>query len=606
MVTEKASTQYDEETPPYHEEIPPPYKKDPPPYEESPQRRDDFGIRKNDAYITRELLLNPKRFMAAIVPHRGVHGQYGIDNPEVEGVPENSRISILLAGKFDFKVIELDIKLTSDGKVVLHHDFTLGRGAAVGTALGKPNFNPMDTLSDQSEVNPRVDSMTMDQIRQFKLRAPSGEPTKDTVLSVQDALDILREFKLPLVMIFDGRGLEVAVETAKVLARNKDFNGRSYLDSSIFKMSANEAPNPEMIKQAFNFPLADGKPAWTQTKLMLFFNTQDMGRPRLDWTGQNRTGEHVMKELIAEYAKYPFFGLTEINQREVNGHLASLNTGRNPETNAMMLKGSYNPSLENPKGYYHAINGSCCYRVDDLIWKGNEETRGDGKDNRESLEFLFGEGVGLVTTDDPFKAMEFYRVRGVPSLTDVVNGARSPHLGNSTSSHGIDPKTVFYFVAAVGALGLAYCVAKKIRRSPAVRETLNHAVNDPVGSARDLVVQMGSRIGNIWGRGNRYEPIGDSLRGARRAGDYELQGGGAMMSESSTPSFSRPNSPVETSDQQLDLDSASRRLRDFADSLLGNMSGNRNAHYERQLPGGDSIGPGETFSSRSNRRTRRA
>jgi glycerophosphoryl diester phosphodiesterase len=57
--------------------------------------------------------------------HRGIHALAGLN--QASGVPENPLESIGLAAQAGWEMIELDVKLTSDGVPMLSHDRTWGR-----------------------------------------------------------------------------------------------------------------------------------------------------------------------------------------------------------------------------------------------------------------------------------------------------------------------------------------------------------------------------------------------------------------------------------------------------------------------------------------------
>lgn len=61
---------------------------------------------------------------ALLAAHRGVYGKLTRNDPPV---PENSILAIRHAAACGFESVELDVKLTKDGKLVLMHDYSTGR-----------------------------------------------------------------------------------------------------------------------------------------------------------------------------------------------------------------------------------------------------------------------------------------------------------------------------------------------------------------------------------------------------------------------------------------------------------------------------------------------
>jgi glycerophosphoryl diester phosphodiesterase len=66
---------------------------------------------------------NPQSDLVTLSAHRGIHALAGKNQLPPE-VPENSLWSILYAAASGWEMIELDVKLTSDGTAILSHDKT--------------------------------------------------------------------------------------------------------------------------------------------------------------------------------------------------------------------------------------------------------------------------------------------------------------------------------------------------------------------------------------------------------------------------------------------------------------------------------------------------
>src|SRR5260370_18636927 len=62
--------------------------------------------------------------LVLLAPHRGIHALPGLS--QTPNVPENSLQSIGLAAQAGWEMVELDVKLTSDGVPILTHDRSLG------------------------------------------------------------------------------------------------------------------------------------------------------------------------------------------------------------------------------------------------------------------------------------------------------------------------------------------------------------------------------------------------------------------------------------------------------------------------------------------------
>lgn len=78
-----------------------------------------------------------------IGPFLSAHrGAWGTDQGLPKPAPENSIAAIDNAAALKFEMVELDVKLTSDGKLVLMHDYTMGRMTDYAESQGIGFWNP--------------------------------------------------------------------------------------------------------------------------------------------------------------------------------------------------------------------------------------------------------------------------------------------------------------------------------------------------------------------------------------------------------------------------------------------------------------------------------
>ena len=110
------------------------------------------------------------RMMSSI--HRSDFKQY----------PENSVEGIISAIKMGADNIELDLRLSRDGVVVLMHDETLKRTTDWSSKAGKNGLPTSDKVSDWS----------FDELRQLRLRMNDGKQTEYLVPTFEEALMICR------------------------------------------------------------------------------------------------------------------------------------------------------------------------------------------------------------------------------------------------------------------------------------------------------------------------------------------------------------------------------------------------------------------------------
>jgi len=96
-----------------------------------------------------------------VAAHRGAHN----------GNFENSIASTTKAIKIGVDIIEVDVRTTKDGHIILMHDSSIDRTT---TGTGK------------------VEDLTLTQIRTYKLKAPYGRVSKETVPTFEEFLKVIK------------------------------------------------------------------------------------------------------------------------------------------------------------------------------------------------------------------------------------------------------------------------------------------------------------------------------------------------------------------------------------------------------------------------------
>jgi glycerophosphoryl diester phosphodiesterase len=113
-------------------------------------------------------LFNPHSDLVMLSAHRGIHALAGLN--QASGVPENPLESIGLAAQAGWEMIELDVKLTSDGVPMLSHDRTWGRQwCALTSGLINVPYDPftLPGSSSNDSVNPAVNGTKLSDTRSF-------------------------------------------------------------------------------------------------------------------------------------------------------------------------------------------------------------------------------------------------------------------------------------------------------------------------------------------------------------------------------------------------------------------------------------------------------
>ena len=113
-----------------------------------------------------ETLKHPKPDLINIFAHRGLR--------LLKGTTENSLSAVDFAAKEGYEGIEIDIRLTKDGEVVVLHDSGLGRVTNIQPPVGEEHYNPFMGKG----YNPLVCETAWHGVMEhFKLRDHNGDVT---------------------------------------------------------------------------------------------------------------------------------------------------------------------------------------------------------------------------------------------------------------------------------------------------------------------------------------------------------------------------------------------------------------------------------------------
>lgn len=206
---------------------------------------------------------NPPSDLITVSSHRGLHAL--IDGAN-QLVPENSLQAIGLAAQAGLEMIELDIKLTSDGVPIMSHDQTWGRETCPAQNFVGTPFNPF--LAQGSNAN--NDSSNVPVSSMSALNALTSLTLRDTVSvinanggssscladyqdgrpyvypsTLQGVLNFLTENKIAMVLALDLRDGPAAEAAWKVIAATPDYLGNSYAKSTLFKIPGKAFLNPK-------------------------------------------------------------------------------------------------------------------------------------------------------------------------------------------------------------------------------------------------------------------------------------------------------------------------------------------------------------------------
>jgi GH18 family chitinase/glycerophosphoryl diester phosphodiesterase len=433
-------------------------------------------------------LYNPHSDLVLLSAHRGFHALAG--SSQTPGIPENSLRSIGYAAESGWEMIELDVKLTSDGVPILSHDKTWGRewcglGPVYLPGSGVP-YNPFTPpgSSINDVKNPAVTGTTLSNTRSFL----GNTVIRDSVSllsafgnygcggwnntfgeyppTLSDALDYISNNKIRMVVMLDIQGLDIAKAAYNIVQAKNDDAGRPFLNSVVFKMPASLFPNGtsdflNTFQNNFgniNFiPVintADVAPTTTTIT-----DTEDGGFDVTDFGATGFGGENGILSWLQHFetdvlqAPNGTVGLisipaVEVNVKEPGGILTQTvlpNAKLNLETRLPMTVGTFNPvgeyypngSSEEPQ-FFRSSNGSCCDYLEQYLYNNPNGTGPidpnqpiDSSDQRRNVSFLLSQGFQYLITDDPTTARNLLQQQGKRNICYLQpSRSQTPNCSN--------------------------------------------------------------------------------------------------------------------------------------------------------------------------------
>ena len=177
--------------------------------------------------------------------HRGLHG---------EGAAENSISAFRRAMEAGFGV-ELDVRLSKDGELVVFHD---------------------DTLTRVAGVEGRVDELTLAELRECRLL-----DTDDTIPTMREVFDLV-DGRIPILIEIKEKTGSTAV-TEKLLAELKSYDGPYIVESfnpmaiSAFRKGRREVPVGILSRRFCDLEEHKGSPLYfaLQNMLLNFLSVPD-------------------------------------------------------------------------------------------------------------------------------------------------------------------------------------------------------------------------------------------------------------------------------------------------------------------------------------------
>lgn len=167
---------------------------------------------------------DPASKTVLVAAHRGAH----------KGNFENSIASTLRSIELGVDIIEVDVRTTKDGKLVLMHDSSIDRTT---TGEGK------------------VGDLTFEQIRKYRLKAPDGRISKEKVPTFEEFLEVAKG-KIMIDIDMKTDNVEGIFEALKKTGATKEV---FYFDNDYEQLDrvAKIHKGAKIMPRAYNFQMAD-------------------------------------------------------------------------------------------------------------------------------------------------------------------------------------------------------------------------------------------------------------------------------------------------------------------------------------------------------------
>ncbi|RSH92509.1 hypothetical protein EHS25_008925 [Saitozyma podzolica] len=180
----------------------------------------------------------PDSFLVAA--HRGLRWR---------GVPDNSIESIIKASEAGLVCVEVDLRLTSDGHVVVFHDDCLGRSTNVAEHFGRTDlYSPFTGRG----YNPRVEDLPWKGVVQkLKLKEEHGRISEEGVLDLQGLLDFMGSTHLDMVVLLDLKDRATLDAAVSIVARSPGAE-----KCCLLKFDASWCADPDDLRDAAWYQIA--------------------------------------------------------------------------------------------------------------------------------------------------------------------------------------------------------------------------------------------------------------------------------------------------------------------------------------------------------------
>ncbi|MEZ2334298.1 glycerophosphodiester phosphodiesterase family protein [Mucilaginibacter sp. RCC_168] len=308
-----------------------------------------------------------KNDLVTVCAHRG----YWREN----GVPENSLRAIQRAFDNKIEMVEIDIKMSSDGEPVLMHDWNLGRTTELG--MGR---------------NDLVSSWPNGALQTLRLKDKNGNLTNEHLPTFRQVLSYIRDHQIAIILALDIKDKNAAWACWNIMNEGggwKNHWGNPAAKWTIFKINATVYNGPGDLEKSLG--LSGSR--YNDFRFVPVYTTNMIDK--IDCLGQYKS-----------FRGKPYFIGAEVDIKQRNGIQQDV---MNQAWGDHKTIACFNAIPDAGGNNFYYANGTCCYTLASLYFRSAKDpSKVDTQDNRGSWQFLVDIGVRWITTDEPVNLINDY------------------------------------------------------------------------------------------------------------------------------------------------------------------------------------------------------
>jgi glycerophosphoryl diester phosphodiesterase len=310
-----------------------------------------------------------KTDLIAACAHRG----YWREN----GVPENSLFAIQRAFDNKIEMVEIDIKMSSDGVPVLMHDWNLGRTTEFG--MGR---------------NDLVSSYNNGTLQTLRLKDKNGTLTNEHLPTFKQVLSYIRDHKIAIVLALDIKDRKAAAACWNIMNEGggwKNAWGTPARKWTIFKLNATIYNGPGDVENSLGLKGS----TYSDFRFVPVYTTNMVDK----------------MNCMAQYNSYknkPYFIAVEVDIKQQNGIHQDIVDQAWKDGKTLVC---FNAIPDAGGNSFYNNDGTCCY-VLSKIYYTSKSGKADTEDNRGSWQWLTSMGVHWITTDEPVNLVNDWLNKG--------------------------------------------------------------------------------------------------------------------------------------------------------------------------------------------------